>query len=722
MHNQFKFFATTAKGMETLLSDELRKLDIKGIRETRSGVHFEDDLEAAYRVCLWSRIANRVLLPIADFSADSPEELYRGTGKVDWREHLDSNNTIAIDVNVANSNITHSHYAAQKTKDAIVDYFQELVGSRPSVQLERPDIRVNAYINRNEVQLSLDLSGDSLHRRGYRDEGSAAPLKENLAAAILMRAKWPEIASDGGGFVDFMCGSGTLPIEAAQIACDIAPGLLRDYYGFNRWKQHQPDTWAKLVSEAEARKQGGLVRPPKVLGFDHHRETIDKAQRHVRNAGLESVITIEYQDVYKFRRDSSQKGLVVVNPPYGKRLGQSDELNRLYHAIGDVLKRNFVNWKACVFTDNLNLGKQIGIRANKIHSLFNGALECKLLHFDVDADQFFSDARLPGFLSLDQLSDNAQMFRNRILKNDKRLARWRKNENIQCYRLYDADLPNYAVAVDLYEGEERWVHIQEYAAPQSIDSQKAKWRIREVITIMRELFDLDESQVFLKVRRRQRGKSQYEKLAAAENYHQVMEGNCRFLVNLEDYLDTGLFLDQRMTRTAIAAASRGKSFLNLFAYTGSATVHAAMGGAARTTSVDMSKTYLDWAQRNMALNGFSGNQHRYLQTDCLQWLRSPGRYDRYDIILLDPPTFSNSKNMRTTFDVQKDHPTIIHQAMKSLSEGGQLYFASNLRKFKLHEEKLATYDVSNITQRTIPPDFARRRNIHQCWVLAHRPK
>lgn len=717
MLTQLRFFATTPKGMETLLADELRTLDIKGIKETRSGVFFEDCLLAAYRVCLWSRIANRVFLPIATFPASSTEELYQGTGKLEWLEHLDCDSTIAVDVNVANSNITHSHYAAQKIKDAIVDYFRERVGTRPSVQLDRPDIRVNAYINRNEVQLYLDLSGESLHRRGYRDKGSAAPLKENLAAAILMRAKWPLIAADGGGFVDLMCGSGTLPIEAAMIACDIAPGLLRTYFGFCGWKQHQPDMWAELVDQAESRKQSGLGKSPRILGFDHHRDSIAKAQHHVRNADLQSVITIEYQDVYKFKRDSSRTGLVVVNPPYGKRLGQSDELNHLYQAIGDVLKNNFVNWKACVFTDDLDLGKRVGIRANKIHSLFNGGLECKLLHFEVKTDQFFS--RLPGFIRHEQLSDNAEMFRNRIKKNMKKLAGWRKNENILCYRLYDADLPNYAVAVDLYEGEQLWVHIQEYAAPQSIDSQKAKWRIREVITIMRELFELQEGQIFLKVRSRQKGKAQYQQLAARKNFHQVMEGKCKLLVNFEDYLDTGLFLDHRTTRSLLAAASKGKSFLNLFAYTGSASVLAAMGGAARTTTVDMSKTYLDWAQRNMALNGFSGVAHQFIQTDCLEWLKQPVRYNKYDIILLDPPTFSNSKNMRFSFDIQKDYPTVVRQAMKFLRQEGQLFFSCNSRKFKLDEEKLKEYDIKNITRQTIPPDFNRRQNIHHCWIIRH---
>ena len=719
MLNPNRFFASTPKGIETLLADELRELDVKGVKETRSGVFFEDSLATAYKVCLWSRVANRVFLPIANFPANSPEELYEGTLEIDWPSHLGCDSTIAVDVNVTNSSITHSHYAELKIKDAIVDYFQILEGNRPSVQLDRPDIRVNAYINRNTVQISLDLSGESLHMRGYRNLPGAAPLKENLAAAILMRAKWPQIASQGGSFVDFMCGSGTLPIEAALIACDIAPGLLRTHYGFHGWKQHQPDIWEELIGQAEMRKQNGLSRSANILGFDHHKESVSRAQGHVANAGLESVVTIEFQDVYKVRRDFSKSGLAVVNPPYGKRLGQTDELNDLYQTIGAVLKNNFVNWQACVFTDNLDLGKQIGIRANKIHTLFNGALECKLLHFSVTQDQFFTHSRLPGFVAHEQLSPNAEMFRNRILKNNKKLGRWLKREAVRCYRLYDADLPNYAVAVDVYEGERLWVQIQEYAAPPSIDAQKAQWRVREVITIIREAFELQDDQIFLKVRSRQKGNSQYGKLAASQNFHEVREGMCKLLVNFEDYLDTGLFSDQRITRSLIAAASKGKTFLNLFAYTGTATVQAAMGGAVRTTSVDKSNTYLEWARNNLSLNGFSGNEHQFVRADCLEWLKKPVRNDTYDVILLDPPTFSNSTDMQFEFDIQRDHLFVIRQAMRFLKKRGQLYFSSNSRKFHL-DDGLDEYDIENITHRTIPPDYKQRQNAHQCWVIKHK--
>jgi 23S rRNA (guanine2445-N2)-methyltransferase / 23S rRNA (guanine2069-N7)-methyltransferase len=563
----------------------------------------------------------------------------------------------------------------------------------------------------------IDLSGDSLHKRGYRDEGTAAPLKENLAAAILLRSRWLEIAASGGDFVDFMCGSGTLLIEAIMMACDIAPGLLRSYYGFTGWKQHQPEVWQALIEEAQNRREKGLERTPVIRGFDNHRATIHKAQHHLRKADLDAYISIEYQDLQDFRLEFSKKGLVVVNPPYGKRLGQDDDMNQLYQAIGDVLKKNFVNWNAAVFTDSLDLGKQIGIRASKIHTLFNGAIECKLLHFDVRESEFFSDSRLPGFVSHEQLSDNAAMFRNRLNKNRKHLAKWCKKENVSCYRLYDADLPEYAIAVDVYSGDTLWLHVQEYEAPKSIDQKKARWRLREAITILRDVFGLDESQLFLKTRSKQRGESQYEKLDMTRNFHRIEEGGYKLLVNFEDYLDTGLFLDHRITRSLIAASVRNKSLLNLFAYTGSITVAAAHGGATRTTSIDMSKTYLRWAQKNMTLNGFLGKEHEFIHADCLEWLARTDHETKYDLIFLDPPTFSNSKRMTGVLDTRKDHVTIIQQAMDLLNDDGELYFSSNARKFKLNEAQLKDYTIQDITVKTIPEDFKRRKNIHHCWVI-----
>ncbi len=716
------FFATAAKGIETLLAEELKQLGLSQVKETRAGVYFEGTLVNAYRACLWSRVANRVLLPIAKFRAISDDELYSSVKKIDWSRHMLASQKLAVDASVSNSNIRHSQYAALKTKDAIADFFRETTGERPSVQTDKPDLQINLYINNDEAQLSIDLSGESLHQRGYRTRGSVAPLKENLAAAILYRAKWPEIAKQGGAFVDFMCGSGTLPVEAAMMACDIAPGIEREYFGFRGWRQHDEKDWISLLEEARARRVEGLKQPPKVFGFDHHRPSLERAEQHVSQAGLGDVVKIDYQDVFGFQLDKTQTGLamtglVVLNPPYGKRLGDENELSALYGEIGKVLMNHFHGWKVAVFVDDQAKGKDLGIRANRIHALYNGALACKLLHFDIEETNILRQYRLPRLLSDEELSEQARGFSNRLKKNLKKFKRWSDQENISCYRVYDADLPDYAVAIDLYQGEKLWVNIQEYEAPKSIDPDKAKVRIREVVSIIKETLGLDESEIFLKRRSRQRGSSQYEKLAAENNFKVVPEGNCQFWVNFEDYLDTGLFLDHRPLRLRIATLSEGKSLLNLFAYTGSMTVHAARGGARRTLTVDMSRTYIDWSKRNMQLNDQTGENHRFLRTDCLSWLAKPTEKKKYDLIFLDPPSFSNSKRMKQVFDVQKDHVRLIEQAMSLLEKDGILFFSSNLRGFKLDGSGLSDYLVNEITAQTNPFDFKQRKHEHRCWEI-----
>jgi 23S rRNA (guanine2445-N2)-methyltransferase / 23S rRNA (guanine2069-N7)-methyltransferase len=312
------------------------------------------------------------------------------------------------------------------------------------------------------------------------------------------------------------------------------------------------------------------------------------------------------------------------------------------------------------------------------------------------------------------------MFANRLRKNLRTIGAWARRQSIDCYRLYDADIPEYALAVDLYRGESLWVHCQEYAAPRSVDPVDAARRLEEAMATIPELLGVPEEQVFLKVRQRQKGTSQYQKLAQRGRFHEVREDHCRLLVNFTDYLDTGLFLDHRLTRALAAQLARGRKFLNLFAYTASATVHAALGGAATTTTVDMSRTYLDWAQRNLALNGIAGPEHLLIQADCLEWLEQANRaaaWHRYGVIFLDPPTFSSSKRMRNTFEVQRDHPRLIRQALHLLEPGGTLIFSNNYRRFRMDPPILEEFVVEDITARTLPRDFARNPRIHNCWLL-----
>lgn len=719
----YSLFVTTAKHLESLLAEELKQLGIEQARETRGGVRFQGSLAEAYRICLWSRVANRVLLELADFPADSPEALYQGIQTIDWQLHFGADNTFATRFHTSQSNITHSHYGALKVKDAIVDQFREREGKRPSVDTEQPDVRINVYLHRNRASVSLDLSGESLHRRGYRRGGGAAPLKENLAAAVLLRADWQAIAQQGGALLDPMCGSGTLLIEGALIAADIAPGLLRRHWGFSGWRRHDAALWQTLFSEAQQRRQQGLQQLPDIRGYDVNVGSIRIAMENIENAGLAGLIHVEKRELADARPGhEGDCGLVVINPPYGERLGSDSDLPLLYRQLGRVLKQHFNGWRAALFTGNPELSRELQLRSQRRHTLFNGPIECKLFHYRIEADQYITTTTYPRPLRADEFTDNARMLANRLQKNHKHLSRWLQREGIHCYRLYDADMPEYAMAIDIYEGEQRWVHVQEYEAPRSIDSNKARQRLREALGVILDSLSITESQLFFKVRRKQKGRAQYEKLADQQHFHLVRENGCRFWVNFEDYLDTGLFLDHRLTRRRIGEQAKDKDFLNLFAYTGSASVYAAHGGARSTTTVDMSTTYIDWARNNMELNDFSGPEHHFVQDDCLKWIEQNIGRQQYDLIFLDPPSFSTSKRMDRTLDIQRDHVMLIRQCMKLLRKDGLLIFSNNLRNFKLDEEALFSLEVTNISKATLPRDFERNPKIHHCWEIRHRKK
>lgn len=717
------FFATVAKGMEPLLADELRTLGVQAAQETRAGVAFTDSLAAAYRVCLWSRLASRVLLRLADIDAETPEALYVGVKGLDWETHFGVDDTFAIDFNGTTAGITHTHFGALKVKDAIADRFRARGGARPSVALDMPAVRINVHAFGGRATLSLDLSGEALHRRGYRVQPVAAPLKETLAAAILLRADWPAIAAAGGGFIDPMCGSGTLPIEAAWIAGDIAPGLMRDYFGFLRWRGHDASLWQALLDEAGARRETGLAKLPPIRGYDADATAVRVALANVAAAGLQWHIHIERRALGDCATETTLRaGLVATNPPYGERLVADADT---YRALGDALRRCYRDWRAAVFTARPELGKHLGMHAQRLHALYNGALPCKLLHFDIAPEHFYTHNPGPravrAALAAQTQLPGADMFANRLRKNLQKYTRWAKREGVACFRLYDADMPEYALAIDLYRGDDgRYVHVQEYEAPKTVDSDKARERLRAALSVLPAVLEVAPERIFLKVRRKQKGRAQYEKLAATGEFVAVVEGECRFWVNFTDYLDTGLFLDHRPTRALIATLVRGKRFLNLFGYTGTASVHAARGGAASTTTVDLSQTYLEWAQRNFALNGIgvNGSIHTFMHADVRAWLKTQPA--TYDLIFLDPPTFSTSKRMEGTLDIQRDHAALIEDTMSVLAPGGLTIFSTNQRRFKLDAAVGERWQVEDIGAKTIPEDFARNPRIHRCWRIQRR--
>jgi 23S rRNA (guanine2445-N2)-methyltransferase / 23S rRNA (guanine2069-N7)-methyltransferase len=711
-----QLFITCPKGLENLLQDELTRLGAAEVRQTVAGVSCDADLETAYRICLWSRLGNRVLLPLAEGEVADAQALYQLVQRVEWLNHLRPCGSLTVDFNGRSEAINNTHFGALKVKDAIVDQIRSATGQRPSVERHQPDLRINVHLHRNRATLALDLSGESLHRRGYRLQAGAAPMKENLAAAVLIRAGWP--AAEFDTLLDPMCGSGTLLIEGVLLSADIAPGLYRQRFGFSRWLGHDSRLWQHLLAEAQQRRQAGLATvSARFYGFDADAGVLSRAEENARRAGIAELIRFECRPLEQLQRPrGSERGLLVTNPPYGERLGETRPLMFLYRLLGERLKQGFADWRAAVFTGNPDLCKVMKLRAEKQYRLFNGTIDSKLLLFPLHEPSPPPHREAEAEPGGGALSESAQMFANRLQKNLKQLSRWVQREAISCYRVYDADMPEYAVAVDRYPGH---AVVQEYAPPPSIDPVKAFSRLQEVMLVVARVLELPGERVILKQRKRQQGPQQYERQAQTGHFMTVIEHGCKLQVNLHDYLDTGLFLDHRPVRLRLQRLAAGKDFLNLFCYTAAASVHAAIGGARTTTSVDLSQTYLEWARRNLELNGLAQAQHQLIRSDCLQWLQQP-QQNRYDLIFMDPPTFSNSKRMEAVLDVQRDHVQLIEGAMGLLREDGLLIFSNNYRRFRIDREALAAFEIRDITAQTLDPDFKRNARIHSCFEIRHR--
>jgi len=720
-----KFFASCAKGLEYLLADELLALGATKATAALAGANVKGDVDLAYRAVLWSRLASRVIWPLVEFECADEQALYDGVAALDWAEHLDPNGTLAVYAHVSGDAITHARFAALRVKDAVVDRLRDQFGVRPSVDTETPDLRLNLLVRKGRAILSVDLGGGSLHRSGRRAMQNEAPLKETLAAAMLLRGQWPRVYAEGGGLLDPMCGSGTLLIEGALMVADVAPGLARNHAAApSRWLKFDGLLWQRLVDEARERQHIGRASLRTVFhGSDADPHAIRAAMANAEAAGVADAIAFKVMPVRSLEAPPQTNGLAICNPPYDQRLAADDGL---YRELGDALQRATPDWRVTILAGDENLARATGLRANKRYAFFNGALECMLLVCErarqVARSEASSQVADGTTRSATPLSEGAQMIANRLRKNIRKFKSWRQREGVACYRVYDADLPEYAAAIDVYtedadgvEAPRTFVHVQEYQAPSTIPEADARRRFGELVRAAAEVFELSRDRIAIKTRVRGKGGSKYGAIEKHGEFLVVREGAARLRVNLFDHLDTGLFLDHRPLRARMATEARGKRFLNLFAYTGVASVQAAVGGAAQTTSVDLSATYLEWAAANLALNGRTGHAHRLVQADAIAWLEA--ERGEYDLIFCDPPTFSNSARAED-FDVQREHVRLLQAALARLSSDGVLYFSNNYRRFRLDEEALAgAAQVRDISAQTIPPDFERNPRIHRCWEL-----
>jgi len=684
---------TCPLGLENVLEKELHS---EGLTKTRFGegqVKLTTDLEGMYKACLWSRVATRVMLPIANFKIDSADDLYDAVKAIPWADHMSATNTIAIDCHGTNHHIRNTQFGAVRAKDAIADYFVALSGERPSVEKNQPDVRIALRIKREVVT------------------GSMAPLKENLAAGLLLRAGW---GKDCGltQLIDPMCGSGTFLVEAAMMSLDIAPGLGRQYWGFKGWKQHDHRMWQQLMDFAKNRKRDAVELGLRFQGTDRDQRAIAASRESIKRAGMVGIIDVAmtpFQE-HEFDINPELPGLVICNPPYGERIGDEMTLIALYRELGEWVVTHARGWQFMMLTSNDQLARQIPVRPEKSTRVINGGIECRAYLFPLLAGSIKEDV-----VAQSVMTPGAQMFANRLQKNAKKMKKWVDKNKIQCYRVYDADMPEYAVAIDVYG---TWAHVQEYQAPKSVDPEKAKQRLYEAVSAIPSSLNIPESNVVVKHRVRQSGKEQYEKLDQSKHEMIVEEYGCDFIVNLKDYLDTGLFLDHRPVRKLIQDKANRARFLNLFCYTGTASVHAGQGGARTTLSIDMSNTYTEWARRNIELNEFSSRDHVVERADCIEWLKESR--EKFDLIFMDPPTFSNSKKMADVLDIQRDHGELIRLAVARLDRGGELIFSNNYRRFILDEDLEQEFNITNITEQTLDLDFARNTKIHQCYLIKRK--
>lgn len=761
-----EFYASCPEGFESALADELRALGTPRVRKLKGRVSFEGDPIDAERVCLWSRLASRVLVVVGRFACRDARDLYDGTYDLAWEDILRHGSTIAVSARGTNDELRNTRYASLCVKDAVCDRLADETGARADVDTEHPDAHITLTLRGDRASIQLDLSGDALFRRLPRDAaraGGTHVLRPDYAALALAQVRWAErcdaAAATGAPctLIDACCAGGGIVLEASSIAAGRAPGARREFWGFTSWAAHDPIAWTKLLAEARAHeRQADSIR---IIATDGDQVAAASARRTLKGAHLDRHVIFAQPSADKMlsklglgdvRETPGLSGAIVADTTCIPVSRMSRALTLLLD-LRDAPETAAFPLVALERADLLE--RSLGEDATSRLRIRPNNDPARILVFGADS----GDAAAPATARTADRDDTAapapratvdvgdgspvpvlvpesDQFAARLRKVARLRRKWAKRTGVTCYRVYDADLPDYAAAIDLYEGTAktpgRWLVIAEYAAPRSVDPQIAQARLLDMLAIAPRVLGVDPDHVAARSRTRSRGGSQYAAAGSrgrgpastSDSSPLIEEGGLTFSVNFNDYLDTGIFLDHRVTRDLVRQHARGcRRFLNLFAYTGTATCYAADGGAERTTTVDLSNTYLDWARRNMRLNGFGGRAHEFVRADVLAWIDAQRRARRtWDLIFCDPPTFSNSSKMgERTWDVQRDHVWLLSCLTDLLAQGGLAIFSCNLRSFKpaLGELSAAGVALEDITAATIPEDFARNGKIHRCYLV-----
>lgn len=732
-----RFLISCPANCEDLLRKEVEEAGGQNIKTRVRSVVFDGDAEVGYRICLRSRIGNALIRILAEGHAETKAAIASLAETVPWESVFSQEQSFCVLCKTAVNNKTeviHSHYGAQLLKDAVCDRFRRVKGGRPAVDTQNPDVRLHLRIVHAHVIIGVGWSGENLSRRGYRTAEVKAPLKENTAAAVAARCRKYWQTADF--IVDPMCGSGTLLIETALAAFNAAAGLLRSRrargFGFQALPDFDGPLWARLCAEEEENFRAAAAAASRVrfFGFDIDAHAAEAARKNAEASGFGGLISIRQAD---FRTLSSadfpadwrpEKTFLIVNPPYGERLGEKDSVAALYRDFGETLRRVFPGAAAGVLCGSAELSAAVGLKAEKTFSLRNGALETTAAIFPVfsaekrTACESAASNRIRSVQSGETLSDGAKMFVNRLKKNEKEWKKSPFSKRTGAFRLYDADMPEYNAAIDVYipaEGADLSprIDLSEYAPPSSISEENRRRRLNEMIDALIFFFQVDHRHIYVKTRFKQKNGAAYGVRSRDAEIFTVNEEGLLFEVNLSDYLDTGLYSDHRPLRRIIRSEAAGKSFLNLFSYTATASVCAAAGGAGKIASVDTSSAYLKTGQRNFERNGFSSSAAAWIKSDVMTFLRK--NRGKFDLVYADPPTFSNSKSLKEDFNLQRDHGELIRLCMERLTPGGVLYFSNHFRKFVLDDSVLRIFSPEEITESTVDPDFRRNPKIHRCW-------
>ncbi|MCC6102885.1 MAG: class I SAM-dependent methyltransferase [Atopobiaceae bacterium] len=761
-----EFFATCPAGLERLLTQELRSLGLSQLRPLRGQVSFEGDLRDAYKACLWSRLASRVIAVLAHIPADSSDALYEGVSSIAWEDEISPHKTFAVEAHGVNDNLRNTQFTALRTKDAVLDRMRAHSCGRPQIDTADPDVSLFVRLGRKRAVVGIDLAGEALFRRGTKPLfGSKPSLRHDYAAALLEVGGWYRRCrrEEESIFALSPCADSLL-FEAGEEAGDRAAGLGRQTWGFEGWLRHEATLWDDLCEEARRRADVGASHLPslRLIAAGLHPMQEDVPIPFEACQGVRCFDLTHDMD----RLAAAAAGIDCLMACDLSSLAQTDmaqeaDLLAYLRQAAQVVSptSDFVT-----ISTSTDINEELSFDGTDRLETLMGPSQAFICHGSFQ-DHPFSAADIPlkggrdVFVALPQ----SEQFARRLEKAWRLRRRWAQQEDIGCFRAYDADLPDYALAIDYYQpsqllkerdfggnGTGPWAVVSEYAAPKEIKPSTARRRLFDALAILPRVMGVDSRNTYVKQRMRSKGGSQYahgESQAKAakkaqmdrgkskgadlaslpREAHLVDEGGLTFEVNFGCGLDTGLFLDTRdvrsLVREHIKRAPDPKRFLNLFAYTGSATCYAADGGAKATTTVDLSRPYLQWARRNMRRNGFVGPQHSYVQADILPWAvqmrHSP---NRWDLIYLDPPSFSNSSQMASSsFDLQRDHVELLINVSRLLSPHALCIFCCNLRKFKPDIAALAKADVSleDISDETIPDDFKRNARIHHCYLVRH---